>query len=127
MGKQFWVGVFLLLLLLGLTLGVAWGMEAIQEPAQKQLEQASVLALSGDMPQAAELAMQAKQRWERFWQVSAAVADHSPMDEIDKVFAEMEVYAKAGDEEHFAACCAQLSQLVGSMSDAHAHTWWNFL
>lgn len=127
MEKQFWAGATLLILLLILALGVSWGMYALHLPAQTQLEQAVRAALTEDMPQALSLVRQAKQRWEYSWKISAATADHSPMDEIDKTFAELEVFADAGDAEHFAACCAQLSALIRSMYEAHAPTWWNFL
>ena len=127
MGRQFWIGIGLLAALLAITVGVSLVMSAIHQPAQAQLEQAAELALDGDMPRAAELAQQAKLRWERFRKVISAVADHSPMDEIDRLFAEAEVYAAVAEEEHFASCCAQLSTLVEGMAAAHSAAWWNLL
>ncbi len=127
MGRQFWVGITLLAVLLALTGGLSLAMDAIHQPAQVQLEQAAELALDGDLSRAAELALQARMRWERFRKMISAVADHSPMDEIDRLFAEAEVFAAVAEEEHFAACCAQLSVLVGGMADAHSAAWWNLL
>ena len=50
-----------------------------------------------------------------------------PMDDVDTLFAEMQVYAQAEEIPHFAACCGQLSRLVLAMAQAHSPTWWNFL
>ena len=127
MGKHFWAGILLLAVLLAMTGGVSLAMSAVHAPAQTQLTRATELALAGDLPQATALARQAQQRWERFRQAICAVADHDPMDEIDQLFAEMEVFSAAADGEHFAACCAKLRVLVKAMADAHSAAWWNLL
>ena len=127
MGKQFWAGVFLLTALLAGTLGIGLEMEWIYTPAQTQLTQASQLALAGQEQQAQLLAQQAKSRWERFRKISAVVADHTPMDEIDKLFEEMRIYAQEQETPHFAASCAQLARLLQGMADAHSPTWWNLM
>ena len=54
-------------------------------------------------------------------------ADHAPMDEIDSLFAQMEVYAQARDSLHFGSYCARLAELITAVSDAHQLNWWNFL
>lgn len=127
MGKRFWLGVGILSLFLVLALGITWGMEMIHAPAEQALEQASQKALAGQMEEAVILARQAHARWDTNRKLIASVADHNPMDEVDKLFAEMEIYAQAQESQHFAACCAQLKYLVSSMSDAHTLSWWNFL
>ena len=127
MGRRFWIGVGTLCVFLAAGLGITWGMEKIHEPAAQTLSRAAQTAMDGDMEQASALARQAHDRWEHYWNLTASVADHSPMDDIDSLFAEMEIYAQAGEQNHFAACCAQLSKLLGSMSDAHAFSWWNML
>lgn len=125
MGKRFYQGVGLLVVLLALSVLVTWGMRRIHEPTGAQLLEASQLALQGDTQQAIGLARQAHSQWKNTRMLTAAVADHSPMDDVDMLFREMEVYAAAGEIPHFAACCAQLSSLVRSMYEAHSPTWWN--
>ena len=127
MGKHFWSGAILLFLLLALTLGIGLGATAIHEPARALLEQAADAALADDLPRAVDLARQARQRWERFRGLTAVVADHTPMDEADRLFGEMDVFATARDGVHFAACCSQLAQQLRSMSEAHSGSWWNLL
>ena len=127
MGKRFWLGVGILAMFLVLSIFTVYRMDNIHIQTEQALERASDLALQGDMEQAASLAHRAKARWDGNWRFTASLADQSPMDEIDRLFAEMEVYAKAKEDKHFAACCAQLSRLVGSMAEAHRPNWWNFL
>ena len=52
-------------------------------------------------------------------------ADHTPMEEIDALFAQVEVYAAAREETDFAAGCAALSRKVEAMGLAHGASWWN--
>lgn len=125
MGKQFWFGVALMLLLLTLTMVTTLGMDAIHKTAEQSLTQAAQAALQGDMVQAQVLAAEAKLQWLKYWPMTAVVADHSPMDEIDQMFAQIEVYASADEAAEFASACAQQSRQVRAMSDAHRLAWWN--
>ena len=127
MERRFWLGVGLLALVLVLGLWVMFGMARIHEPVSDTLDQAAREALDGDWDGGVALAKQAKATWEDTWHGTAVAADHSPMDEIDGLFAELEVYAQAQERTDFAACCAHLSALTRSMSDAHSLTWWNLL
>ena len=127
MEKHFYLGVGLLALLLIFGI-LAWvGMEAVHAPAEALLNRAAELALSGDMQTATALGRQAKSRWEQYRSVTASLADHAPMDDVEKLFAEMEVYAAAGESAHFASCCLQLSNMEKAMYDAHSLTGWNLL
>ncbi len=127
MGQRFYLGIGLLLILLFLGLFTAFGMEALHMPEAKLLKQAEELALSGDFTEAAHLASQAQARWDRYRHLTAAVADHTPMDEVERLFAEMEIYAKTQEKAHFAACCNQLQIMCQAMADAHSPAWWNLL
>lgn len=127
MGKRFYLGICLLIVLLLLGLGTAFGMSAIHTPEVALLKQAEELALEGDFAQAAQLASQAKSRWMHYRQLTAAVADHTPMDEAERLFAEMEIYARAQEEAHFAACCSQLQIMCKAVANAHSPAWWNLM
>lgn len=127
MGKRFWLGIGILVLFLGMGIGISLGMDAIHAPAERALEQAAEKALNGQMEEAVALAREAHDWWDDSWKLTASVADHSPMDEVDVLFEEMEVYAQAREDKHFAACCAQLGKLVESMAAAHRFNWWNLL
>ena len=125
--KRGWLGVATLLIFLALGFMTAEAMENAHRPTQVLLEQAANATLSGEFDRGVALGMEAKSQWERHWNGTAAVADHSPMDDVDALFAEMEIYAKAGEAPHFAACCTKLSRMVRDMGDAHQLNLWNLL
>ena len=121
----FGAGILVLFLILGLVVSV--NMDNSHLPTGALLEQAADQTLNGEFAQGVALGMEAKARWERQWNGTATVADHSPMDDVDALFAELEVYAKAGEEPHFAACCLELSKRLQAVADAHKFSWWNVL
>ena len=127
MGQRFWLGVGLLVVLLAASLFATWGMEAIHKPAEQGMAAAAEAALAGDFPGAVAAANRVYDRWQTYRNCTAAFADHAPMDDVEALFAEMQVYAQAEEVPHFAACCNQLRTLLKAMSDAHTPTWWNFL
>ncbi len=120
-----WLGAGLLALFLALGVVTMHLMDDAHLPTGDLLEQAAELALQGDIEKGVTLGREAKNRWERQWQATATVADHSPMDDVDALFAEMEIYATAGEEPHFAACCKELSKRVQAVAEAHRFSWWN--
>ncbi len=122
-----WLGAGILAALLALGILTSAAMADVHRPTGQLLEQAAETTLEGDFSAGVELGMAAKKRWEKSWKVTASVADHSPMDDVDALFGEMEVYARAGEAPHFAACCKELSQRLRAVADAHQWSWWNVL
>lgn len=122
-----WLGAGILLLFLVLGLVVTEAMDRAHLSTGQMLAQAAEQSLEGDLDGATALAMAAKARWERQRRGTATVADHNPMDDVDRLFAQMEVYAKAQEAPHFAACCVELAHLLQATADAHRFSWWNVL
>ena len=122
-----WLGLGILIIFLALGFVVAEAMDSAHIPTEKLLEQAAEKTLQGEFEQAVALGAEAKSRWDRQWNGTATVADHSPMDDVDALFAEMEIYAKTEEKPHFAACCQELSQRLEAMAGAHRFSWWNVL
>ncbi len=122
-----WIGAGILAVFLVLGLLVGWGMDKAHVPTEQLLAQAAEKTLQGEFAQATALGAEAKSRWERHWNNTATVADQSPMDDIDDLFGEMEIYAKMEEQPHFAAVCRELSQRVQAVASAHRFRWWNIL
>ena len=125
--NRFWLGVGLLLALLGLGLYSAHVMEETNLPIAQTLEQAAQYAQDGQLDRGAALLEQARQQWDSRWHSTAVLADHSPLDDIDSLFAQAKAYAQAGQSGDFAAFCMRLSQLIEATSESHSANWWNFL
>lgn len=120
-------GAVLLVFLLATGIFISWSMKRCHTPISQDLEQAAQAALAEDWAEAAALTDRASAGWQQCWRFSAALADHEPMEEIDSMFAELEVYLQAKDSECTAAVCAELARRVEDMSDAHRLNWWNLL
>lgn len=108
--KRLWVGILLLLVLLAGTLAVTVAMDRIYAPMVEALE-------AGDLEAAEE-------RYGRWRDLTAAFADHGPMEEMDALFARVEI---CKDDQERKALCAELAQRAKAMSNAHSPTWWNLL
>lgn len=125
--KRIWLGIAVLGVFLILGLWCSHAMDRLHAPLVQKLEQAAQTALSGDLQTGAALAQEAKKSWDAHWHQTAALADHTPMDEIDSLFALLETYAEAGQISEFAAYCSRLSTLIAATAEAHTLSWWNLL
>ena len=122
-----WLGAGILVVFLILGLVLSEVTDNAHLPTGDLLTQAAEKTLAGDLEGGIALGAEAQKRWQRHWFATAAIADHSPMDEVDSLFAEMEVYARTGEAPHFAACCKELAQRLEAIADAHRFSWWNVL
>lgn len=125
--KRGWLGVGILVFFVVFGLWSTCAVDSIYAPIAAQLKDAADLALSGDLDAGAALAKEAQQSWHHYWRKTAALSNHQPMDEIDALFSQLEVFADCGSKNHFAAGCVQLSALVDACAEAHRLTWWNLL
>ena len=121
------IGIGLMLILLALSIGATWIMTDWNAPAAQALEQAADHARGGNWETAERVLLDAKEQWENHWHITAVFADHGPMEEIDGLFAQLEVYVQARDPVVFAAACRDLRQRIQDMVEAHRLTWWNLL
>jgi len=112
---------------LAFSIGAAIGMKAIHAPGETALTQAAQLALEGNMEQACALAYDAYARWNKYRDITAAFADHTPMDDTERLFQEMLVYAKTEEIPHFAACCTELSAMLKATYETHGFSLKNIL
>lgn len=127
MERRFILGISLLALVLALCIATALGMKAIHAPAEAALQEASQLALDDRMDAAIPLAEDAYSRWQKYRDITAAFADHSPMDDTERLFREMLVYARSEEIPHFAACCSELSAMLKAMYETHGFSIKNIL
>ncbi len=121
------LGIGILALLLAVSSLVSWAMDVIYTPMAQDLEAATLAAEHGDWAKTKALTDRAKARWERYWYFTAAFADHTPMDELDSMFGELEVYLQANEMPHFSVTSRHLSLLAVAMADSQRPAWWNFL
>lgn len=122
--KRIWIGIGILLGLLALGILTMKVTDRQLGEVSAQLRQA---AGEPDPQEAIIRARQAKETWENHWFFSAALSDHTNLDQIDALFAQLEVYAQHKDTVSHAAACAWLSEAITDLEENHRLTWWNLL
>ncbi len=127
MEKRWIGGAVVLVVLLALGLWIGSGMENLHRPVICDLEEAAQVALTGDMAGAQTYMNRAERFWSQNRWLTAAVVDHSPMEEIDSIFSQLESYGAAGDHVAFAAWCGRAASLVSAMGEVNSLTWQNLL
>ena len=121
------IGILILVLLLAAGLFVQWTMVSLQAPITGELIQAAQAAAREDWATAKRHQETAQRGWGRAWRLTAAFADHQPMEDVDSLFARLPIYAAEEETAEFAAGCRELARRVKAMYEAHSLTWWNLL
>lgn len=125
--KQLWPGLLLLTLLLVAGIFSSLGVRWVQAPISSQLEQAAQAGFSQDWDQVEALSAAAQARWEAYRSALASIADHGPMEEIDGLFGELNIYKRAKDPVLFSSLCSRLSLLTRQIGESYALNWQNLL
>lgn len=125
--NRLWAGAALLaLLLLGGVLA-SRQLNRMHMESAARLEQAAQAALAEDWGQALTLQAQAQTGWAKGRRLTAALVDHEPMETIDGLFSQLEVYAAVNEAGAYAACCAELRQRLMALSESHTLALENIL
>ena len=125
--KRIWIGIALLTALLAAGFGISGFMDQAHQPVAQDIRQAGDLALKEQWGAAQAFAKRGQDRWGEKWPVTAAIADHEPMDEIDALFAQLDIYARAKDAQAYSTLCAHLASLLDAISQSHSFNWWNLM
>ncbi len=119
------IGVLVVLLLAGLF--VSWYLGRQQTGQADTLENCAWMALSGQWSNARETASEVREEWEKQWKLQAALTDHEPLEEIDNLFEELNIYGAAGEKAEFARVCASISKRMDDLAETNRLSWWNVL
>ena len=125
--KRLWIGITVLAVLLGSGLLAGFFLERHHGPICQALEEASRLALDGDLDKAEELTKNAQGQWENCLKWTSALVEHGILEEAEYLFAEAEVFCQSGDAQKLAATCARLSKLIEAIAQSHHTSWQNVL
>ena len=116
---RFRIGVGLLLALLVLSLGAQLGMAAAQKPVEEALEQALSAAWAGDFSAAQGALHRAWEHWDRARTLSAMLADHAFLEDVEADFATLSLWAREQERGDFCSLCAATILRLGAISAAH--------
>lgn len=124
--RRLWFGLGLLLALLTVGVGISARLSAYLDPLTEQVAQAADAART-DAVFASGLLEASRQTWKKCRDFTAAVLDHSPMEQIDGLFATAQSYGKSGIWEAMAAECGRLTEWIQAMAESQRLTWRNLL
>lgn len=125
--KRMWIGAGLLALVLVAGILAAEWMDETHEEMEEDIRQAAVLAMAEEWEKADALANHARLNWEKKRPMTAMLADHEPLEYIDSLFDQLEVYAACEDSAAFGAVCADLCQQLEALGDCHKCSLSNLL
>ncbi len=124
--RRLWIGIVVLLVLLGLGLGSTAVMEGIPGALAQGMEQAAEAA-GNQWENAKALAGEAREQWEKYEHMIASLTDHEQLEELKGLFSELEVSMVWEDKGYFATVCARIASLAEALSESHTLHWWNLL
>ena len=124
--KRIWFGAALLAVLLILGFGSSTLMERSHLVQAEELNHAATLALNGNWTEAETTFSHARDRWNQRRSIIAGLCDHEPMDQIEGLFAQLEVYALSRDAVSFSSSCVYLAKQLEALSKSHSLNLQNF-
>lgn len=125
--NRLWIGIGLLAALLAVGVAMLFVSRDFHETFTESLEQASRSAMAGNWQDAGQQAAKGKEKWERYQRFWAAFTDHEPVEDMENLFSQLEVYQARQLEVDFAAVCQNLVNLAAAMDESHSLSWWSLL
>ena len=125
--KRIWFGAGLLVLLLVLSLICSALMENPWKIQSENLNRAARLAADGDWSAVEDLMEVAKQKWNQKQLLVSALFHHDTIDQIDGLFAQLEIYRASRRAVSFSSTCVYLSRLLDSLGQSHSFNLKNLL
>lgn len=127
MGKRFWFGVLLTVLLpLGGFFSVRY-LYSSQKPLQNAMEAVARCLEEEDPEKAMGISLQTKEKWEACEENVSAISEHRIPEQIREEFHRLITQLSTAEYDHARETALVLSQLFETLGTAQIPNWWNFL
>ena len=124
---RLWIGIGILAILLAMGIGLLWGSGVFFEELSQDLQQAGDFALAGNWQAAGEKVEKSREKWEAYRPFWASFTDHEPVEQMQNLFAQLELYRTRQLEVEFAAVCRNLVHVAEAIDESHSLKWWSVL
>ena len=124
---RLWIGIGILAVLLAMGIGLLWGSSVFFEELSEDLQQAGDFALAGNWQAAGEKVEKSREKWEAYRPFWASFTDHEPVEQMQNLFSQLELYRTRQLEVEFAAVCRNLVHVAEAIDEAHGLRWWSVL
>jgi len=125
--KRMWIGIGILLALLAMGIALTTAFNSLHLPLAHKLNAAAEAALAGDWDTAEQSTRQCREHWDSCRRLTASFADHEPLEEMDGLLAQLEIWLWLREPEEFAVTAAEISSLARAIAEAQSLTWWSLL
>lgn len=125
--KRLWIGVGILLVLLAMGVTLLCISNHFYQDFSRELQSAQELALAGNWTVAGEKADNAQTLWLQYRRLWASFSDHEPVEELETLLSQLEIYEKRRLEVDFAAVCQGIVHLAEAIDESHNLRWWSIL
>ena len=125
--KRFWLGAALLAVLLGAGIFSTVVTERFHHSLSQRLEATASAALAQDWEATGELLHQCRSRWTRYRNAMATGVSHEPIEQIDMLYSQLDIYFQRRDSLGFSLCCTALRHQTQALGEAQSINWWNLL
>ena len=125
--KRLWIGVSLMVILLAVGITVLLISRNFHGEFTELLEQADACAAAGNWEAAGELAAKGREKWEAYRHFWSAFTDHEPVEQMQNLFSQLEIYQKRQLEVDFSGVCRNLVNVAEAIDESHGLKWWSVL
>ena len=125
--NRLWIGIAILFLIVAFGAGIWWGSAVFFHDFSREMAAAGEAAVAENWALAAQKAEKCRQKWDACRPLWASVTDHAPVEQIQLLFFQLELYEKQKLTTEFAACCRSLSKEAEARSESHGLAWWSVL
>lgn len=125
--NRVWIGIGLLVILLAMGIGLLWGSTVFFEEFSAQIEQAGELAMAGNWAEAEKKAEFCRSQWKRWRYFWSSFTDHEPIEQMQNLFSQLEVYGGRQLDVDFATMCHNIYNVAEAIRESHGLKWWSIL
>lgn len=125
--KRMWIGVVLLAVMLATGVGMLLVSRDFYGEFSDSLDQAGEYALAENWVAAGNKLRESQRLWKQYRRFWAASTDHEPVEEVQRLFSQLEVYEKCRQGTEFAAICRSIVHRAEAIDEAQSLKWWSIL
>lgn len=125
--KRMWIGIGILIFLLAVGTVMLFASQSFFSDFAENLEEAGELALEENWSAALEKAEESRLQWQKYRRFWAASTDHEPVEEMQNLFSQLQVYARGRMKVDFSTICRHLAHLAEAIDESHNLRWWSVL
>lgn len=125
--NRLWIGIALMVLLLAMGVGLLWGSVAFFGSISHEMELSCEAALADNWAQACQTVKNCRSKWDQYCRFWSAFTDHAPIEQVQTLFTQLEIYEAQQLKVEFATCCQALAREAEAIEESHGLAWWSVL